>query len=240
MARASRGEPWEKANNSFATTLLQLMKEQPVTTQAQLAEITGKTRQTISQYVNGVSEPGYDTLVKIADHFKVSLDYLLGRSKARTLDNSIQAACNITGLTERSIYALRRYMDVDDGYLSLYEKYGGRYASYAIDMVNEFISFALNYDEDKTPFKMYLAFRQQNEEHRESVEKWIQMTQEERQAHFFQMVDLHQTTFQGGFYPLFSKEASDYFRIAFCDNFKDFLKDRYPLAEMPKQNSKED
>lgn len=240
MARASRGEPWEKANNSFATTLLRLMKEQPVTTQAQLAEITGKTRQTISQYVNGVSEPGYDTLVKIADHFKVSLDYLLGRSKARTLDNSIQAACNITGLTEESIYALRRYMDVDDGYLSLHAKYGRRYAGYAIDMVNEFISFALNYDEDKNPFKMYLAFRQQNEEHRESVEKWIQMTQEERQAHSFQMVDLHQTTFQGGFYPLFSEEASDYFRIAFCDSFKDFLKDRYPLAEIPKQNSKED
>lgn len=240
MARASRGEPWEKAKSPFATTLWLLMNEQPVTTQAQLAEITGKTRQTISQYVNGVSEPGYDTLVKIADHFKVSLDYLLGRSKARTLDNSIQAACNITGLTEGSIYTLRRYMNVDDGYLSLYEKYGGRYAGYAIDMVNEFIGFALSYEEGKIPFEMYLAFRQQNEEHRESVEKWTQMTQEERQAHSFKMVDIHQTAFRGGFYPLFSEDASDYFRIAFCDNFKDFLKDRYPLAEIPQKNSKED
>lgn len=80
MARASRGEPWEKAKSPFATRLLTLMNKQPITTQAQLAEITGKTRQTISQYVNGISEPGYDTLVKIADHFRVSVDYLIGRT----------------------------------------------------------------------------------------------------------------------------------------------------------------
>lgn len=42
-------------------------------------KVTGKTRQTVSQYCNGVSEPGYSTLVKIADHFDVSIDYLLGR-----------------------------------------------------------------------------------------------------------------------------------------------------------------
>ena len=65
----------------FSSTLRLLMETPPITTQAQLAEITGKTRQTISQYVNGISEPGYDTLVKIADYFDVPLDYLLGRGK---------------------------------------------------------------------------------------------------------------------------------------------------------------
>ena len=240
MARASRGESWEKAKSPFATRLCLLMNGHPGTTQAQLAEITGKTRQTISQYVNGISEPGYYTLVKIADHFQVSLDYLLGRSEARTLDNSIQAACNITGLTEGSIYSLRRYMDVDDGYLSLHKEYGGRYAGYALDMVNEFISFALNYEEGKTPFEKYLAFRLQTEEHRESVEEWEKMTLEEKRAHTLKMIDINQTAFLGGFCPLFPEEASDYFRATFCDSFKDFLKAKYPLAELHERGSKED
>ncbi len=100
MARASRGERWEKEKSPFATRLRLLMNEQPITTQTQLAEITGKTRQTISQYVNGVSEPGYDTLVKIADHFEVSLDYLLGR----TADPDMQtSAVDELGLSPKAI-----------------------------------------------------------------------------------------------------------------------------------------
>lgn len=106
MARASRGESWEKAKSPFATRLWLLMNGQPGTTQAQLAEITGKTRQTISQYVNGVSEPGYDTLVKIADHFHVSLDYLLGRSDVASIDLSVQDIHRITGLSEVNIASL--------------------------------------------------------------------------------------------------------------------------------------
>lgn len=100
MARASRGESWEKAKSPFATRLWLLMNGHPGTTQAQLAEITGKTRQTISQYVNGISEPGYDTLVKIADHFQVSLDYLLGR----TADPGIQtSAVDELGISPKAI-----------------------------------------------------------------------------------------------------------------------------------------
>lgn len=106
MARASKGEQWEKSKSPFATTLRLLMDKQPITTQAQLAEITGKTRQTISQYVNGVSEPGYNTLVKIADHFHVSLDYLLGRSDVASIDLSVQDIHRITGLTEENIASL--------------------------------------------------------------------------------------------------------------------------------------
>lgn len=67
----------------FPVALRALMSEKPITTQEKLAEITGKTRQTVSQYVNGISEPGYDTLIKIADYFDVSTDYLLGRTADR-------------------------------------------------------------------------------------------------------------------------------------------------------------
>lgn len=70
----------EKYNAPFPTQLRNLMDTKGET-QEGLAKAVGKTRQTVSQYVNGISEPGYDTLVKIADYFDVSIDYLLGRTQ---------------------------------------------------------------------------------------------------------------------------------------------------------------
>ena len=70
----------EKYNAPFPTALRKLMEERGET-QENIAKAAEKTRQTISQYVNGISEPGYETLVKIADHFNVSADYLLGRTE---------------------------------------------------------------------------------------------------------------------------------------------------------------
>lgn len=66
----------DKYNAPFATTLRQLIEERNVT-QGDIAAVTGVTRQTVSQYCNGISEPGYDTLIKIANYFDVSIDYLL-------------------------------------------------------------------------------------------------------------------------------------------------------------------
>ena len=73
----------EKYKAPFATAIRSLM-EGNGTTQDDLADKIGKTRQTVSQYVNGISEPGYDTLVKIADHFDVSTDFLLGRTRDKS------------------------------------------------------------------------------------------------------------------------------------------------------------
>jgi len=88
----------------FPVALRALMSEKPITTQEKLAEVTGKTRQTVSQYVNGISEPGYDTLIKIADYFDVSVDYLLGRTKDR---RKMPSVYDQIGLSEESISILR-------------------------------------------------------------------------------------------------------------------------------------
>lgn len=236
MARASRGESWEKAKSPFATRLWLLMNGHPGTTQAQLAEITGKTRQTISQYVNGISEPGYDTLVKIADHFKVSLDYLLGRSKARTLDNSIQAACDTTGLSEKSIYRLRNFMEPsDDNQASYYDKYG-IFSAYALEMVEEFIDFALDYHKGfGFSFDNYLVFRQQHNEHNENMANWAEMDITEREHRSSHVLRAYRDSVMGGMYPLLPADASDFFRKTFCDDFKEYLKAKYPLAQPPKE-----
>lgn len=99
----SKKEITDAYNSPFPVALRALMREKAIT-QENIAEATGKTRQTVSQYVNGKSEPGYDTLVKIADYFDVSVDYLLGRTRDRRKEPSIYD--NI-GLSEESITILR-------------------------------------------------------------------------------------------------------------------------------------
>ncbi len=48
-------------------------------TQKQLAEMLGIAQPSYIRYENGTSEPTQENLVKLADIFGVSVDYLLGR-----------------------------------------------------------------------------------------------------------------------------------------------------------------
>ena len=49
--------------------------------QKELAELFGVSNSTISMYEMGQREPDFATIVKFADFFGVSTDYLLGRDK---------------------------------------------------------------------------------------------------------------------------------------------------------------
>ncbi|MFW6377585.1 MAG: helix-turn-helix domain-containing protein [bacterium] len=62
----------------FNKRLKQLRKENNLT-QKELSEILNIGESTLSHYENKDREPNFDTLIKIADLFDVSLDYLLGR-----------------------------------------------------------------------------------------------------------------------------------------------------------------
>ncbi|MCL2374917.1 MAG: helix-turn-helix domain-containing protein [Firmicutes bacterium] len=48
-------------------------------TQKELAEELQIPQSTISKYEKGQLEANYKTLIKIANYFKISVDYLLGR-----------------------------------------------------------------------------------------------------------------------------------------------------------------
>lgn len=47
--------------------------------QIDLANATGIDQRTISNYENGKSKPDSDALIRLADFFGVSIDYLVGR-----------------------------------------------------------------------------------------------------------------------------------------------------------------
>lgn len=60
----------------FKDRLIQLRKNKKLT-QEQMAEKIGIHRGTYANYERGHRQPDYDTLLKIADFFEVTVDYLL-------------------------------------------------------------------------------------------------------------------------------------------------------------------
>jgi transcriptional regulator with XRE-family HTH domain len=62
---------------------LRELREDKNMTQDDLASILNVSRQTISGYEKGVNEPNIENLVRMAEIFNVSLDYLLGRTKIK-------------------------------------------------------------------------------------------------------------------------------------------------------------
>lgn len=63
--------------NGFAQRLTQLRESRDLQ-KNQLAKTLHVSDSCVSQYENGSSMPGYDTLLCIAQYFGVSVDYLLG------------------------------------------------------------------------------------------------------------------------------------------------------------------
>ncbi|MCP3773450.1 helix-turn-helix domain-containing protein [Paenibacillus sp. MZ04-78.2] len=58
-----------------------LLREKQALTQEELSSKINISRASLSHYEKNRREPDYETVVKIADFFKVSIDYLLGRTK---------------------------------------------------------------------------------------------------------------------------------------------------------------
>ena len=59
---------------------LKYLREQKQISQLKLAMDLNMSQNSISRYETGEREADYETLVKFADYFGVSLDYLFGRT----------------------------------------------------------------------------------------------------------------------------------------------------------------
>ena len=71
-------------NAPFPSRLRDLMEN---TTQKELADKIGVSRQSISQYMDGSSQPVASKVSAIAEYFCVTTDYLLGRTYAKQPEN---------------------------------------------------------------------------------------------------------------------------------------------------------
>lgn len=61
---------------------LQELRESQKLTQIELAQIMNIPRMTYNNYEKGRCEPNIQTLIKLADYYHVTLDYLVGRQFA--------------------------------------------------------------------------------------------------------------------------------------------------------------
>lgn len=67
--------------------------------QSELGRALGVSKQSISNWENGNIMPSVEMLERIADHFRMSTDYVLGREAAPRLDT--------TGLTDSQVAHIR-------------------------------------------------------------------------------------------------------------------------------------
>lgn len=105
---------------NFAHRLKQLRKSFDLT-QESFANKISSSRSTIAGYETERKEPDYETLKKIADFFDVSVDYLLGitdikkieqSSSDKEKDNSNPFLREFEGLSEESKKEVEKYMEL--------------------------------------------------------------------------------------------------------------------------------
>lgn len=107
MIRASK-----KELESFGKRLNEIMEEKGVSA-SELAKKLGISRQAVDNYRNAVSDPPISKLLKIADIFCVSVDWLLGRDGAvKSMEPDLAAAAKYTGLSETACRTLSEYAGV--------------------------------------------------------------------------------------------------------------------------------
>ena len=72
--------------------------------QRELAEIVMVSQQSINKHENHNVEPDIETLIKLADYFKVSLDYLVGRDYSGTELSDLSVSVSREDLDELKSY----------------------------------------------------------------------------------------------------------------------------------------
>jgi len=83
----------------FGAVLRELRKGQNLT-QAELGMRVGLSKAVVSKYENGLGYPTFDVLIRIADCFGVTTDYLLGVANGKTID--------VSSLSETQIEVIHR------------------------------------------------------------------------------------------------------------------------------------
>lgn len=112
MARTKETTSPDKHNARFATTLRAFMEENPNThertTQKALADYLEVRPQTVSYYCTGESLPNCEQLLKIADYFDVTTDFLM---TGRRVEN--KPVRDLLGLSEGAVQCIKL---VKEGY----------------------------------------------------------------------------------------------------------------------------
>ncbi len=103
--------------------IIGLLNERGIT-QKELASAIGISTGNVSDWKIGRAKPSVDVLVKIADYFGVTVDYLVGRSEVRNLDGftEVQDSGVIRWLNDR-LFSAPEQKALKDHFLDMLTKY---------------------------------------------------------------------------------------------------------------------
>lgn len=87
---------------------LRLLREETGLSQQKLADMLNISQQAIFKYEKTSNEPDISTLIKLAEIFDVTVDYLIGNSEIRERG----AKCGSIPLTEGETEHIRRWRDL--------------------------------------------------------------------------------------------------------------------------------
>lgn len=85
--------------SDFGENLKTLRKSRNLT-QKELGLMVSLSKAVVSKYENGMGYPSFDILIRIAQYFGVTTDYLLGVSRGKTVD--------VSGLTDSQIATIHQ------------------------------------------------------------------------------------------------------------------------------------
>lgn len=116
----SKRNVFEKANTPLARNLSNLIGRDV----SKMTECLNCSPQAINQYKQGTAVPQVEKLIKIAEYFNVSTDYLLGLSDVKTTDTELKGVCEYTNLSETAVKLLhsgtKNRIDVLSGLIENY------------------------------------------------------------------------------------------------------------------------
>lgn len=107
---------------SFGDVLAELRQDKGLY-QKQLGELLNVSTSTISNYETNTHLPDYKTIVRIADYFEVSIDYLFGRTNFEFNYTTLNSIINndmttgdliniIMNFDEKNLYSLLDYLEL--------------------------------------------------------------------------------------------------------------------------------
>lgn len=128
---------------SSLPTVLKSLREKRGLSIHKAAKEIGIVSETLRRYECDERKPTSDVILLLADYYNVPTDYLLGRTESRSVDNKVQAAVDITGLTDEAVEKLqklkkvRRKMDYPEMISALIEDYN---CEFFLEMIAKRIS----------------------------------------------------------------------------------------------------
>lgn len=100
----------------FPSRFRNLIEKKKATLDALAAEFN-TTRQTVSNWQNGVTVPDAVSICDIARYFGVTTDYLLGLTDVKTIETNVRAVAEYTGLSEDAVKELHFPYYQEDAFL---------------------------------------------------------------------------------------------------------------------------